>query len=643
MISLLKSLIAPPGSDNTRSNRNAMPQREGNTDLPGCARTPETGENRRGAGFVPSRRDIALLALALVLTAIVGIAAGGKKTVTIDEFHHLPAGCLILRTGEFFMHPKSPPLARCWSALPAMLKGAKVPTEDVWRELAPGWGPWMYGTAFWLRNRTDYDALFWWGRVANLVWLLPLGFSLFYWASDLYGRRAAWLTTLLLCTAPSLLAHAPLVTTDFAAASTWLTATYFTWRAATHRRHRWIAGTAAGLALGIGMLSKFSLILLPGAWLAIHAFTATRQILQVQRRNEGTGKVELADEVREVGRRFAAGWILPVLVALVVVNAGYGFRSSFRPLTDSPCQSLVLKRLASSPLGAVPIPLPRAYVDGLDAQKADSDSAEFPAYLLGRWSSDGWWYYYPIVLLAKIPTGVLILLAWSLASLHRRTEQEKNSTWLWLLVPPTTLLVVLMFGNDLDLGVRYLLPCLPFAWLLAGRILAVTKPKSKGRKVLAAMVIWGCTSSLMACPDFLAYFSKITGGWRQGHKWVLDSNLDWGQDLGRLKQHMTENGISTLKLAYFGHVWPEHYGIEFTPLTGVPESGHIAASVSYVMGQSYAVTYTGAEIVSVPADQFGWLRQFEPVARIGRSIWLYDISEAEAQAARNRLDGAQTR
>ncbi|MBT3378071.1 MAG: hypothetical protein HN742_39865 [Lentisphaerae bacterium] len=618
-----------------------MSEPQDNT-LPECTPTAKATDEVHGMTDKPSRRDVGLLVVALAAMASVAIVAGGKRTATIDEFHHLPAGCLTLKTGEFFMHPKSPPLARCWSALPAMVMKAEVPTEDVWRELAPGWGPWMYGTAFWMRNRKNYDSFFWWGRCLNMLWLVPLAFSLFCWAFHLYGRGAAWLTVLLMMTAPSLLAHAPLVTTDLAATSAWLSATFLAWKASTAERHQMVWGAGAGVALGIGMLAKFSLVLLPTAWLMIHALTTGAQLVR-QRKTGGTDLIVGALWQRRLWRRrFVAGWALPMLVAMLLVNASYGFKGSFRPLSQSTCHSAVFARLANTPLGHIPVPLPRAYIDGLDAQKADSDAGEFPAYLAGNWSARGWWYYYLAVVVAKVPTAVLILLFWSLVSLRKRAGRETDSTWLWILVPPSMLLLVLMFGNDLDLGVRYVLPCLPFAWLLAGRVLASTSPGKPKRKALAGLVTWACASSLVACPDFLAYFSEPVGGWRHGHRWLLDSNLDWGQDLGRLGRYMTENEIPDVKLAYFGHVWPEHYGIAFTPLGDVPEPGHIAASVAYVMGQSYAITYAGTRISPVPQNEFGWLRQFEPVARIGRSIWLYNISESEARAARDQMGGTRT-
>jgi len=251
-----------------------MPHPQNNDNAPNPLPQSERPQKKPVGGFVPSRRDIVLLATALTTAALVGIAAGGRRTVTIDEFHHLPAGCFILRTGQLFMHPKSPPLARCLAALPAILLGADIPTENSWQEMAPGWGPWMYGTTFWMRNRGSYDRFFWWGRIMNLIWLFPLGFAVFYWAGDLYGRRAAWLSTLLLCASPSLLAHASLVTTDLAATSTWFTATYLAWRASTQSRGARLAGGTAGVFLGIGLLSKFSLVLLPGTWLATCCWAA---------------------------------------------------------------------------------------------------------------------------------------------------------------------------------------------------------------------------------------------------------------------------------------------------------------------------------------------------------------------------------
>ena len=78
--------------------------------------------------------------------------------------------------------------------------------------------------------------------------------------------------------------------------------------------------------------------------------------------------------------------------------------------------------------------------------------------------------------------------------------------------------------------------------------------------VLAA---WTIVGSLLAWPDYLAYFNEFIGGPRNGYHWLGDSNVDWGQDLKGLKRFMVQHGIDRIGLSYFGTADPAHYGIEY--------------------------------------------------------------------------------
>jgi len=555
-----------------------------------------------------------------MLCAGVGVMAVRNKTVTIDEFHHLPAGCLICRTGEFYMHPKSPPLARVWSALPGMLMDLEVPTEPHWREYGTGWDTWIYGTAFHVRNPQRYRTVFFWGRLMNSLWLLPLGLCLFAWARKLYGERAAWLAIGLLGLSPTFLAHGPLVTTDLSAATFFFCATYLFWASRGRPREMtWVAG--AGAVLGLGMLTKFTLVLLPVAWIGIELVMLLTDVRSSQQAAAGEGAAWRAGTRRLIKRLAVVG-----ALAFGVVNAGYGFRGTFTSISDLPCKSRIFARLRNSPLARLPVPLPYSYLAGLDAQKGDADTGEFTSsYLLGRWADPGWWYYYLVVIPVKIPTALLLLFGWAIVLARRWVPSEDRWTRLCLGVPPGLVFVVLCLMNRLNIGVRYLLPVLPFAMLYASRLLAPACVTRAARRWLAVLGIWFAASSLCAFPDYLSYFTEVVGGRTHGHRYVVDSNLDWGQDLYRLKPVMQKHGIDVIKLAYFGHVWAQMYGIDFELVGGKPEPGWIAASVSFVMGQQYSLTYAGDAIITRPPGFYQWLQRYEPVERVGDSIWLYHI------------------
>ena len=594
------------------------------------------GQKPAGAGaWPPAIREMMRAILVLVwlaLVALLGLSAVRRKTVTIDEFHHLPAGCLTLRTGEFYMHPKTPPLARCWHALGCWSDDPNVPLDPRWRELAPGWGPWMYGTAFFLRNRDRYDRLFFGARIANTIWLAPLGLALFGWAQYLYGLPGAVLALFLLGLSPSFLAHAPLATTDLAAAATFFAASFFFWRSGLQERS-WAYPLAAGLLLGAGLLAKFTLILLPIAWLAVLALHWARERLTRAQRC-GVGSLWARTAARDVLRCMGRRCVFPVAVALVVVNAGYGFKGTFSTSREIGCHSRLLRSVGQSWLGQIPLPVPRDFLLGLDAQRADSELGEFPSYLLGRWSPNGWWSYYLVVLLVKTPTALLVLLCLTLLPPWSHQGGALDAwTSLCVWVPVVLVVFVLSFLNRLDLGIRYLLPILPFLYLHIGRVTRLVAGSWRWLTCVAGCLLWYAVSSLSAYPHHLSYFTEMVGGVRRGHQYLLDSNIDWGQDLHCLRDYMDAHGIERIKLAYFGHVPPEHYGIRYDLLGPQPQEGYIAASVSYVCGQRYATTYVDGEVTPVAQDAYRWLRGYTPVGRAGKSIWIYHIERNDAQTA----------
>ena len=157
--------------------------------------------------------------------------------------------------------------------------------------------------------------------------------------------------------------------------------------------------------------------------------------------------------------------------------------------------------------------------------------------------------------------------------------------------------------------------------------------RERGPRIVACVLaICGVALSLRVHPGYLGYFNLAAGGPEAGHRYLLDSNLDWGQDLYRLPaalEALDPQREAPLALLYFGHVEPELYGLEFQ-LPEPTRRGWVAASVSYLKGFAYPAPAPGRRSVPVAADALAWLRDEEPVARLG-SIWLFDRREVPAK------------
>jgi hypothetical protein len=154
--------------------------------------------------------------------------------------------------------------------------------------------------------------------------------------------------------------------------------------------------------------------------------------------------------------------------------------------------------------------------------------------------------------------------------------------------------------SSLDLGLRQVLPVYPFLLLAAGRgvVLCLQTARLWGAVVVASLALWVGAGSAAVAPAYLAYFNEVAGGPRNGARWLVDSNLDWGQALRLLPAWLAAHGIGEVNLCYFGTADPDAYPLRYVPLPGgtsysqppaVPRlPGYIAISATHRAGVHFA-------------------------------------------------------
>src|SRR5262249_48241866 len=139
-------------------------------------------------------------------------------------------------------------------------------------------------------------------------------------------------------------------------------------------------------------------------------------------------------------------------------------------------------------------------------------------------------------------------------------------TALFLLVPSGVYFAA-MAATRVNLGLRYILPIYPFLFVLAARVGTISFANVLATLLvrLGAFAAVGllAASSPMVAPHQLAYLNELIGGPDQGHRYLSDSNLDWGQDLKGLKNYMDREGIPVIYLSYFGTAPPSGWGIRY--------------------------------------------------------------------------------
>lgn len=555
-----------------------------------------------------------LLVLLVLLFGTLSFSASLGDSVTIDEFRHLSTGVHYWQSGDFSFDSPTPPLWKLVMALPAFLLGAKPLQFLPVPEIAAGWEPWLVATGFMRDNAADYTLFLQAARLVNII-AAGLCLVLLYRRSrQRFGSAAALYGTAFLALSPTFLAHSHYATTDIIATTTLMLTVFML--GDYLQRPVWWRLAAVTLLFAGALLCKYTALLLTPLLLLVPLCAA------LDRRGQQGGAVG-------VGAGAVAYYCKAVCLVffgtLLLINLLYGFRGSGATLAEIRPVSATLSALGATAAGDLPLPLPKAFVAGFDRQKADSDYAEFPSFLTGRWSAEGFRHYYLVAFALKESVPFILLVAAVICRqiFFTRAGPQRRETLLFWFVP-LLLLLVLSFMNKLNIGIRYLLPAYPFLCFFISSLYAEYASGRTARLLLSALLLLHTASVLAAAPQYTAYFNELCGGREQGYRYLVDSNLDWGQDLLRLNKYMTDHGISSVQLAYFGHGLPEFYGIRYEPLADIPRPGYAAISASLLQGHPYLLTYRSPPQFAA-FDQFRRLRELQPVGRAGASILIYRI------------------
>ena len=236
------------------------------------------------------------------------------------------------------------------------------------------------------------------------------------------------------------------------------------------------------------------------------------------------------------------------------------------------------------------------------------------AYVFGSTFRHGRWYFYPAVAAVKTPLGVFFLVALVVVALVRRKQIAPDS---FVVLVPAAVYAAACIVSPIDLGIRVLLPVYPFVYIF----IALNLPLPKWRWLVAGSLALVVAESAMIYPNYLAFFNAIAGGPAQGPRYLLDSNIDWGQDTKKLKVFLQAHGIHGACTAYFGMAYPFYYGIVQLPWPGYVNRSN-RDKLNCVVAVSVTWLYGGPAIAG---STWGWLRSQSPSARIGYSIYLYDF------------------
>ncbi|QDT96595.1 ArnT family glycosyltransferase [Gimesia aquarii] len=538
----------------------------------------------------------------------LGLFTAHKLTVTHDEYWHLPVGFLSWETGKFDYDRLNPPFIRTWSAIPLLFTSAESGQPPYSSDPAD------YGDAFLETNPQNYQQYYFLGRCMILLLSVATGVLLAIWARELYSPSAAYLAVFLWSMSPNVLANATLGTQDLAITGFFLATVYCGWKFALNVSWKWALIT--GAVLGLAQITKFTAILLP-LILILQWF-----ILRYKNKT-------LENNLSK--RSILAKWGGLILTSWFILNAGYLFQGTSQQISAYQFQSSELKTLNQLPpfIQTIPLLLPRDYLMGFDLQRFIMQQSH-PTYLNTEWKLDGFHSYYICALLYKLPHAVqfLLLLAIFLWFKQRNHNDDMSLKTLGTLFAPVILLILIASFSKNQLGLRYILPVFPFLFLFIcplAKHLDFHKHKLYSYLVIVAVV--PLPLSLRYAPDHLAYFNELSGSPENGAQHLIDSNLDWGQDLYLLKQYVDNNALDDIGVAYFGTIPPSSQDINYhLPPELRPAPGLYAISASLIQGRPYSARKPDGSRHNIGLDMLGYFRFFEPKARLGYSINLYELT-----------------
>lgn len=559
------------------------------------------------------------LALFLAILSIVGFFAIGAASVrddslTIDETAHIVSGYVALRHGRFDINIEHPPLVKLVAALPLLWTDiAYVPP----RKPAPD--QWTEGHRFLFDHPGRTDTILWRSRLAVLAFNALLLSAIAVLSRRVFGRTLfAALLVFLLAFDPNILAHARYVTTDTPIALSIIALVLSLVAYARERSRLMLASIVTFMALTL--LVKFSG--LPAVALSVACFTLLSR--KDPARLVRVLAVTLLPLVLAFGAYFA------VNIATPAASLSALSRETESSFWQSANRNALLRPLSSFVIGAQAV-----------AQRSSLEhGSSFPQFLDGQGKDrNGWRRYFPMATLYKetpsffLLLGTLIVMG-ALRGIRRQTPLTATTRIpLIPIIIPLVFLVpylLLSIASELNIGIRHFLPVLALVILLSLLALDRHWERSGGHgraagKILAGLLIILQGGTIITTfPYFLSYFNAASGGWERGYAHLVDSNLDWGEQLKRFSGWVYANGIPAIHVDYWGksplNLYDPERRLKSWSVTNGRPAGYLAVNPMWITHSKWIKSQGKA------AMDYAYLERLTPVKTFGGGLWVYDLA-----------------
>jgi 4-amino-4-deoxy-L-arabinose transferase-like glycosyltransferase len=445
----------------------------------------------------------------------------------------------------------------------------------------------MFGKFFLYGGTNDGNAILLAARVMQIILTLLTGVVIFFWARRATNHDEAALIALAIWAFnPTALAYGHVCNTDMGAT--------FGIALAVYMFARWLerptlkSAALAGAATGVAMSLKFSSLILGPTFIV--ALVLFRKRL----------KRSVPDLCKMAGLFALAGWCVTLIAFFPNWTPAPPLTERDVALFDVPSWFRILR----------PVLIPPGLFKGI-AVALGHVRGGTNSYLMGQWSQGGWWYYFPLSFLLKSPVCYVVLVLGSLGLFLRRMKSIpmlEQIAWLGAGV-----YILSAMTSGINIGARHLMPMMPLFSVGIG--CAISKLADRRLKLLAvALVIVQAISVVLAYPLYIQFFSEAVGGARNGYKYLIDSNFDWGQDAKRLKRFLDERQIRHVYLDYFGN----QFSIEYLKISNTRVDAEQAKQI-----REGVLVVSASQLMRA---EWAWLRESrQPVERVAHTLFVYQF------------------
>ncbi len=571
--------------------------------------------------FVAHHKAAIVSFFLLLLMCVNMLTIISRKSLTNDEFYHIPAGYYHLTEGNFQINSEHPPLVKMLAALP--LLSLRLITEPPQQD-EPAETPITRGhtafAKFWMDNTLTFERISFLARLPMIA--LTLGALVFVYTKQSFGSRAAVFAVALFSFEPNILAHGRIVQTDVPAAFGYLLffytlENYLT--APTLRR-----ALAVGSAIGLALVTKFSLLIV------IPIFIAS--MIWLLRRGQHKNLSH---------RQFVVRVAAALGSAVFITNAAYYFKNQSLAADTRWLAAEFGGRFDALMTGSRTLAriLPSSFLYGILMLLAHNQQGNFAA-LLGSYSDKGWWYYFPVAFALKTTIPFLLL---SVAAMVWTTWEAFRKRVLRFVLPLCAALMYMIVSmmSNINIGIRHLLPIFPFLFVLGGalldRVLRVHVRRVMCAFAVALLLCWTVVACARAYPDYVPYMNELA--WQHPHWYYLsDSNVEWGDDVRELAEYLRARGETRVDAALLGGwLTLTHYKIEYVALDNLAnlqssapsqDFHYVAIGASFLNGSTIPPVIMEDESSSIKQyrpNLFAAYRNITPEKVFGNSIYLYRV------------------